>query len=172
MKITLTETFIDSITTLPNMIANQVLNTCRELIKLDNDAIEQYELPADAPQLLHDIVTDMKKRAIAARRRRERREAKAQAQTQSRSDLQAQSVSDTTTTTPAPATTVTPEYAEAINLLFSDSTIHTPEHRALMHKLVVFIADRISASPQESVVQTTGTTSKKSRRKRKRNRRR
>ncbi|MDE7472317.1 MAG: hypothetical protein K2M68_01905 [Muribaculaceae bacterium] len=56
MKITLTETFIDSITTLPNMIANQVLNTCRELMKLDNDAIEQYELPADAPQLLHDIV--------------------------------------------------------------------------------------------------------------------
>ena len=159
MKITLTETFIDSITTLPNMIANQVLNTCRELIKLDNDAIEQYELPADAPQLLHDIVADMKKRAIAARRRRERREAKARTQAQPKA-------------TPTPGTAVAPEYADAINLLFSGTAIHTPEHRELMHKLVVFITERLSPETQQPV-QQAGSVSKKSRRdRRRRNRKR
>ncbi|MDE6402610.1 MAG: hypothetical protein K2K86_02245 [Muribaculaceae bacterium] len=77
MKITLTQSLIDSLTTLSPETAIQVLNTCRELIQLDNDAIERYELAEDAPAVLHDILCNMKKRVAAARRRRERREAKA-----------------------------------------------------------------------------------------------
>ena len=159
MKITLTESFIDDLMSLSQESANQVLNTCRELMKLDNDAIEQYELSDDAPLPLRDIVANMKKRAVAARRRRERREAKALAQTQAAP----------VPVSPTPSTsgpTVSPELVEAINLLFSDTAITTSEHHALMHKLVVFITERINPTPAPKVSHS------KSRRNRRRNRKR
>ena len=160
MKITLTETFIDDLMSLSQESANQVLNTCRELMKLDNDSIEQYVLPDDAPLPLKDIVANMKKRAVAARRRRERREAKALAQTQA-----APAPVSPTPSTPGP--TVSPELAEAINLLFSDTAITTSEHHALMHKLVVFITERITPTSQP-----TPPDKKPCRKRRRRNRKR
>ena len=166
MKITLTETLIDSLSTLPQESVNHILNTCRELISLDNDAIEQYELPDDAPQPLRDIVANMQKRAAAARRRRERQAAKT-----------AKVAENNTVETPsapiaAPASpTIDPEYAAAITLLFSDTAIDTTERCALMNKLIVYITERINPSSQPAPVPET--PQKKSRRKRrKRNRRR
>lgn len=72
MKIILTENLIDKLMEQSPEMTVQVLATCRELVRLDNDAIESYQLAPDAPPVLIDIVTDMKKRAIRSRRRRER----------------------------------------------------------------------------------------------------
>ena len=157
MKITLTESLIDSLTTLSPESANQVLNACRELMKLDNDAIEQYELEADAPQALHDIVANMKKRAAAARRRRERREAKAAQAT-------------LTVGTDVPAKPVNHEYAEAIDLLFSDTPISTHHQCELMHRLVVFITERLTPATQQPTPAPTATGKKSRRRRHRRSR--
>lgn len=48
-----------------------ILNQCKELAMLDNDAIEKYEVAPEAPKPLVEIVENMKKRAVAARRRKE-----------------------------------------------------------------------------------------------------
>ncbi|MDE7387050.1 MAG: hypothetical protein K2N28_07930 [Muribaculaceae bacterium] len=165
MKITLTESLIDSLTVLSPESANQVLNACRELMKLDNDAIEQYELEADAPQSLHDIVANMKKRAAAARRRRERREAKA-------AQMEAAETTPIETAEPAAkaVNAVNPEYAEAIALLFSDTPISTHRQCELMHRLVVFITERLTPTTQQSTPAPTATGKKSRRRRHRRSR--
>ena len=162
MKITLTESLIDSLTTLSPESANQVLNACRELMKLDNDAIEQYEIEADAPQVLHDIVANMKKRAAAARRRRERREAKA-------AQVEAAETMSIETAEPA-VNAVNPEYAEAIDLLFSDTPISTHRQCELMHRLVVFITERLTPTAQQPTPAPTATGKKSRRRRHRRSR--
>ena len=72
MKIILTQKLIDRLMEQTPEMTMQVLATCRELAGLDNDAIESYQPAPDAPPVLIDIVTDLKKRAIRSRRRRER----------------------------------------------------------------------------------------------------
>ena len=136
MKITLSETLIDSLMSQSPETAMQVIATCRELIKLDNDAIEQYQLSPDAPQPLHDIVNDMKKRAAAARRRRQRREAKVAA-----------AKATNTHTTPQPANqkiAISPTHLEAINLLFSNSTTFSDGQMEVMHQFIQFIIGRLT----------------------------
>ena len=48
-----------------------ILNQCKKLAMLDNEAIEKYEIDPEAPKPLIEIIENMKKRAIAARRRKE-----------------------------------------------------------------------------------------------------
>lgn len=73
MKITLSAKFIDSLMNLTIEQQHVVLNSCKELMELDNDGVEAYEPTEDAPELLHEIHANMKKRVAAARRREERR---------------------------------------------------------------------------------------------------
>ena len=80
MKITLSAKFIDSLMSLTIEQQHVVLNSCKKLMEPDNDGIEAYEPAEDAPELLHEVHANMKKRVAAARRREKcRRETTAMA---------------------------------------------------------------------------------------------
>lgn len=75
MKITLSNKFFTELLQLDSQSQTLVLSTCKQLTESDEDAILQYELPADAPDMLAELVGSLKKRVTNSRRRRERRAA-------------------------------------------------------------------------------------------------
>lgn len=72
---TIPATFFTDILTLSHDTQIYVLTTCQQLIGSDDDAIERYQLPADAPALLVDFVKRLKRRVRNSQKRRTRRAA-------------------------------------------------------------------------------------------------
>lgn len=71
-NITLPTTFFTDMLALSPETQTLVLTTCQQLAAGDEDTIEQFQLPAGAPDLLADFVKRLKRRVRAARRRRQR----------------------------------------------------------------------------------------------------
>ncbi|MDE7386394.1 MAG: hypothetical protein K2N28_04590 [Muribaculaceae bacterium] len=72
---TIPSTFFTDILSLSPDTQIYVLTTCQQLIGSDDDAIERYQLPADAPALLVDFVKRLKRRVLNSKKRRARRAA-------------------------------------------------------------------------------------------------
>ena len=71
-NITLSTTFFTDMLALSPETQIRVLAICQQLAAGDEDTIEQFQLPADAPDVLADFVKRLKRRVRAARRRRQR----------------------------------------------------------------------------------------------------
>lgn len=69
---TISSTFFADVLQLDQQSQHYVLSTCQQLADSDEQTVEQYELPADAPGVLADFVKRLKRRIRGARRRRER----------------------------------------------------------------------------------------------------
>ena len=132
MKITLTPQFVDSLMAQSPETAMQVLATCKQLMELDNDTIENYTLPADAHPIVSEILANMKKRAVAARRRRERT-----------SQRKAATVTTGNSSVDKELKSAGADYQEALNLLFTDNARLSTKQYNLMLQFLNAIATRL-----------------------------
>ena len=71
-NVTLSTSFFTDMLALSPETQLRVLAICQQLAAGDEDTIEQFQLPADSPDVLVDFVKRLKRRVRAARRRRQR----------------------------------------------------------------------------------------------------
>ena len=149
-NITLSRRFFTDILSLSPESQTRVLSTCKRLADSDDDAIEQYQLPADAPDVLADFVKRLKRRVNSARRRRERRAA---APVQSSKNADKQSVAKPLTDDKrVSADAVMEMYELAVNVVVSSGNLLNRADRARIRQLAKALMKRM-----DNIAAITGT---------------
>ena len=143
MKITLSTKFFDELLQLDFLTQNYVLSVCKRLSESDEDAILEYELPFDAPELLVELVNALKTRVANARRRRERRAA-APAKVHKTADEQS-AAKLSTADKPVSAAAVMEMYELAVNVVISSGNTLNRADRSRIRQLAKALMKRMDS---------------------------